>query len=144
MEKLLEQAQALVKSLMEKIKQSDEHIANLAKQQICQDEKQFELDNVQEDLLQREVKIKPIENISETQRNADESKAQAELEWSKIRGEWDKLDDEKAKFVEECRITREDIKDKKDLYDRGAEENKKTKEQLDERAKKIKDVTAGV
>ena len=144
MEKLLEQAQALVASLREKNRLADEQIANNEKQQIRLDESKVELDNFQAELLQREANVKPIENIGETQRLATESKAQADLEWHKIRGEWEKLDQEKSKDVEEIRIGKAEIADKKALYDRGAKELQEDRKKLDARVKKFQEVVQGV
>lgn len=143
MEKLLEQATALVESLIEKNTQVDELAIELGKRQGRQDARQVELDNFQVELLQRENNVKPIENISETQRLATQSKAEADLEWAKIRGEWDKLDQRKAQAAEEIRIGKADIEDKKALYNRGAEENKVAKEKLDKKLKAIQELKVG-
>jgi len=144
MEKLLEQAQALVVSLAEKVKLASEQILNNDKTQIRLDDLKVELDNFQADLLQREVNVKPIENIGEMQRLAVQSKAEAELEWSKIRGEWQKLDQEKAKDAEERRIGKAEIADKKALYDRGAVELQKDRKKLEARIKKFQEAAQGV
>ena len=144
MEKLLEQAKALVDGLSAKTQQADEHLESLNKQQVNQDARTEELNNFQAELLQREANIKPIEDISKTQREAAQSKAEADLEWSKIRGEWDKLDAAKAKHHEECRIEKEAIEGQKVLYNRGAEENKKAADALAEKLKKFKEATGSV
>ena len=144
MEKLLEQAQLLVANLNKAIAEVESERAALKKQGDAQAAVQVTLDNFQADLLQREANIVPIENIGAAQAAAAQSKAEADLEWTKIRAEWDKLDHEKARFVEERRLGRLEIADKKELYDRGAQENKDAKAKLDERAAKLKAATQGV
>lgn len=143
MKELLEKVQVLFDSLVAKNQQADEHQVVLDKRQVNQDARGEELNNFQAELLQREADIKPIEDIGKTQREATQSKAEADLEWSKIRGEWDKIDAAKAKYHEECRIEKEAIEGQKVLYNRGAEENKKAKEVLDEKLKKFKEATGG-
>ena len=144
MEKLLEQAQALVASLNEKNKQADGIAVELKAREGRLDARQVELDNFQADLLQRESNIKPIENISETFRQATESKAQSDLEWHKLRGEKEAFEQKKAKHYEENRIEQSAIKNSKELYERGAKENAEFKAKLDEKAKQIKAATQGV
>jgi chromosome segregation ATPase len=144
MEKLLEQAQSLVRGLAEEKEQSAKLIADLKTKEIRLDERKIELDSFQAELIQREADIKPIEDIAKTQREATQSKAEADVEWSKIRAEWDKLDKQKAKANEEIRIGKSEIAEKKALYDRGALENKKAKEVLDEKAKKFNEATGRV
>jgi len=135
MEKLLKQAQALVADLAQANQDCGKLKVELDARAIRLDERKVELDGVQADLLQREANVTPIENIGATQREAAQSKAEADLEWAKIRGEWEKLDQNKAKFAEEMRIGREQIGEKKALYERGAAENKEAKDKLDKRIK---------
>ena len=67
MEKLLEQAQALVGELRNKIRHYNDREAILIKEQASNDSIKVTLDNFQYELLERESKITPIENIQEVQ-----------------------------------------------------------------------------
>lgn len=144
MEKLLEQAKTLVTGLSVKDKDADERRINLDKREVRLDERKVELDNVQADLLQREINIKPIEDISKTQRETVQSKAEADLEWTKIRSEWDAIEVRKKSDQAEAAAARNDIKDKRELYDRGAKENAVTAAKLDEKVKKFNEATGRI
>ena len=137
MEKLLEQAQALVSELRGRIRNYNDKEAILNKEQAANDSVKVTLDNFQSELLERESKITPIENIEETRLQVNELKANADVEWSKIRAEWDAIDTRKKSDQSEIVSGRNDIKEQKELYERGAMENKEKKDKLDERIKKF-------
>jgi hypothetical protein len=137
MEKLLEQAQKLVADLAEAKANVGKQKVDLDAREIRLDERGVELNDFQAELLQREASITPIENVSEAQRVAAQSKAEADLEWAKIRGDWEKLDQAKAKFNEEMRIGKSQISEQKELYERGARENAKAKDVLEKKLKAI-------
>ena len=144
MEKLLEQAQQLVADLRSKSTDVANQKAVLEKQAKSQVFVQDTLDKFQSELLGRESAIQPIENAQKIIDNAARVKAEADLQASKVAGEWGALKTAKENFKIEQAAGRKDITDKKALYDRGAEENKAAKDKLDERAKKLKEATAGV
>lgn len=144
MQKLIEQMKLLVDALVKENEKAAVLTTELNKRQSYLDGVQVTLDNFQAELLQREAKIVPVENIGEAFRQAEQLKAEAESEWNKIRGDWTKLDHEKAKFAEELRLGRLEVSEKKALYDRGAEQNREAREKLDERAAKLKAATQGV
>ena len=85
----------------------------------------------------REEAVKEIENVQALSVDAQNSKAAAELEWAKINDEWTKIKDRKTKDLGELQDGLDDIKQKKELYDRGAQENKIAKEKLDKKLKTI-------
>jgi hypothetical protein len=100
------------------------------------------LKKVQAELLSRESAIKPIENAQKVIDNANRIKAEVDLEKSKVAGEWGALKTAQANFKIEKEAGLKDIKDKKELYDRGAKENKIAKDKLDGKLKKIKEASA--
>ena len=137
MEKLLEQAQALVTELRNKIRHYNDKEASLIKEQAANDSIKATLDNFQNELLERESKVTPIENIQEVQEATADLKANAELEWSKIRAEWDSVKTRKQSDQSEAAAERNKNEQAKELYERGAKENAITKSKLDERLKKF-------
>jgi len=137
MEKLLEQAQQLVANLRAAIHQYNDKEATLVKEQAANDSIKLTLDNFQSELLEREAKITPVENIEETQRQTAELKANADVEWSKIRAEWDAIDTRKKSDQAEIASDREENKQQKELYERGAKENAKAKDILEKKLKAI-------
>jgi len=137
MEKLLEQAQQLVTNLRNTIRHYNDKEAILIKEQAANDSIKVTLDNFQSELLERESKITPIENIEETRLKVTESKANADLEWSKIRAEWDAIDTRKKSDQAEIASDREENKQQKELYVRGAKENAKAKDVLEKKLKAI-------
>jgi len=138
MEKLLEQAQALVVELRTKIRHYNDREAILTKEQAANDSIKATLDNFQVELLEREAKITPIENIQEAKEKTAELKANAELEWSKIRAEWDAIKTRKQSDQAEAMAVRNKNEQDKELYERGAKENAITKAKLDEKLDKLK------
>jgi hypothetical protein len=144
MQKLLEQAQKLVADLNTSKVEVANQKAVLDKQANSQAFVQKTLDDFQAELLQRELAVKPIENAQKTIENANRIKAEADLDKSKVAGEWGALKTAKANFKIEQDAGLKHIADQKELYNRGAEENKIAKDRIDERAKKIKEATAGV
>ena len=141
MEKLLEQAQTLVADLNSAKAEVANQKAVLDKQANAQAIVQNTLDNFQSELLDRESDIRPIENAQEVINNADRIKAEADLQASKVAGEWGALKTAKDNFNIEREAGRKNIAEKKALYDRGAEENKTTRYKLEEKLKKLKEVT---
>ena len=137
MEKLLEQAQELLATLRNSIRHYNDKEAILIKEQAANDSIKVTLDNFQNELLERESKITPIENIEETRLQANELKANAELEWSKIRAEWDAIDTRKKSDQAEIASDREEVKGQKELYERGSKENAKRKDVLEKKLKAL-------
>lgn len=141
MQDLLDKAQGLVSALQVKIRENDDLKKDLNRQQASNDAIKTTLDNFQAELLDRDSKIKPIENLGEAQRKATESQANADLEWTKIRGEWDALKTRKQSDQIEFVAERNDLQQKRELYDRGATENAITKKKLDDKLKKLKEAS---
>ena len=137
MEKLLEQAQALVGELRNKIRHYNDREAILIKEQASNDSIKVTLDNFQYELLERESKITPIENIQEVQAQTTELKANADIEWSKIRAEWNDLATRKKSDQAEIVAARTDVEGQKELYERGAKENAKNKDILQKKLKAL-------
>ena len=137
MEKLLEQAQELVTSLRNAIRHYNDKEAILIKEQAANDSIKVTLDNFQSELLERESKVTPIENIEETRLKVNELKTNADLEWSKIRAEWNDIDTRKKSDQAEIASAREGVKGQKELYERGARENVKAKDVLEKKLKAI-------
>jgi hypothetical protein len=142
MEKLLEQAQKLVADLNAKLAEVANQKAVLDKQADSQMVVGENLKKVQAELLSRESAIKPIENAQKIIEDAQRIKAEVDLDKSKVAGEWGALKTAKDNFKVEQEAGRKEIADKKALYDRGAEENKATKDKLEEKLKKIKEASA--
>ena len=137
MEKLLEQAQKLVADLQSSKIDVANQKAVLDKQATSQGIVQNTLDEFQVEMLKRESAIKPIENAQEIIDKAASVKAEADLQASKVAGEWGALKTAKDNFKIERAAGKKEIEDKKALYDRGAQENKEAKDKLDERIKKF-------
>lgn len=98
------------------------------------------LDSFAKELEEREKAVKDIENAVDLFNQAKSAKAEADLQSAKISQEWEELKVAKAKHASECQAERNDIEQKRELYNRGAEENKITKEKLDEKLKKLKEL----
>ncbi len=137
MEKLLEQAQELLATLRNSIRHYNDKEAILIKEQAANDSIKVTLDNFQSELLERESKITPIENIEETRLQVNELKVNADLEWSKIRAEWDAIDTRKKSDQAEIASDREEVKGQKELYERGSKENAKRKDVLEKKLKAL-------
>jgi hypothetical protein len=97
---------------------------------------------LKEKLEKRELAIQPIENAQKIIDNANRIKAEVDLEKSKVAGEWGALKTAQANFKIEKEAGLKEVSEKKELYDRGAKENKLTKDKLDAKLKKIKEASA--
>ena len=144
MEQLIEQARKLVADLTARIVKAKEHQSKLDKQDNDQGLRQVQLDDITANLLDREANVAFIENISETQRLATQSKAEADLEWTKIRDEWEQIKVRKQSDQAEAASARNEIQEKRELYDRGAKENAITAAKLNEKLKKFNEATGRV
>ena len=137
MQKLLEQAQTLVADLQSAKIEVANQKAVLDKQRDSQVIVQKNLDDFQIEILQRENNIIPIENAQKTIDSAEAIKAEADLQASKVAGEWGALKAAKQKHESECQAELNKIEDDKELYARGAKENAIVREKLDARLKKL-------
>lgn len=144
MEKLLEQAKQLVADLQIAKTEAAAFKTDLDNKANAQVATQATLDQFQAELIEREVKVKPVENAQRLIEEADKAKAAADLEWVTINSEWDKLSDAKADQAKKAQTENAQIAEQKVLYDRGAKENAEAKAKLDSRLKKFEEAKAGV
>jgi hypothetical protein len=142
MEELLEQARTLVADLRKARVGVANQKAVLDKQADSQAIVQKNLLELKEKLEKRELAIQPIENAQKIIDNANRIKAEVDLEKSKVSGEWGALKTAQKNFKIEKEAGLKEVSEKKELYDRGAKENKLTKDKLDAKLKKIKEASA--
>ena len=140
MEKLLEQAQKLVADLKSEKEEEAKQKAVLDKQAELQAVSQNSMEDFKFELVGREAKILPIENAQKIIESAAGIKADADLQASKVAGEWGALKTAKENFKIEQVAGSKDIEDKLALYNRGAKENKESKEKLDKKLKTIQEL----
>lgn len=140
LKKLLEQAQGLVDGLLKKGKEIDAFSLELGKKEELLVARKVELDNFQAELAEREAKIKPGENTAQALLEAQQLKAEAEVLLSKAKGELTKAEEERKAFQTEMNAARQQLGEQKALYQRGAEENKKRKDQLEKKLKALQGV----
>jgi hypothetical protein len=142
MEKLLEQAQKLVADLNAKLAEVANQKAVLDKQAESQAVVSENLRVKQAELAERESAIQPIENAQKIIEDAQTIKAEADLQASKVAGEWGALKAAKHKHDVECQAERTEINEQRELYNRGAKENAITKQKLDDKLAKFREASA--
>ena len=140
MEKVLEQIDKLTSTLKTRISEVDLEKAIIFEQKNKIDSRQAELDAFEADLLDRESKVEPVENLEESMKKANELRVQAESEWKNIRVEWDKLKSSNQKHEVDCLSEKTKLADQKELYNRGAVANKIKQEKLDKKLKAFQEL----
>ena len=140
MEKLLEQAQILVKDLGAANTIVNEKIAEANQTAAKNRAFKTELDEKATDLHSREIEL-------ESQESAHKALAQVKaiqegniVETQRLVDERQSLESDKARQYEENRIAVEEANKLKEMYTRGAEENKIQADKLKEKLAKLKDI----
>jgi hypothetical protein len=141
MEQLLAQAQQLVADLRAKLKDVNDQKAKLDKKANEQITVQATLDQFQAELLEREAHVKTIENAEKIIDEANKQKAIVDLDRNGIDDRLEALKAEEQRVKSELAAERAELQQKRELYERGAKENAITKQKLDEKLKKLKEVT---
>lgn len=98
------------------------------------------LDDISATLKEREESVSYVIDAVALNEDAKKSKAEADLEWNKIRSEWDKIKTRKQSDHAECAAERNKIESEREKYNRGAEENRITREKLDKKLKAIQEL----